>query len=153
MFQFLKRKLRGGSTPTPALSEPKPIPCVIVDKPKIQKPKTKNYRIVTYKSLLNGVEFCGVVLKTVEHEKAKSQTTQNIHIVSIFKDGGRKVTPYLKWINDSYCTYITEKMNLDDIDSKYFDYDWMVDDAEKKRIKGISSKIALQESDGGEISA
>lgn len=152
MFQYLKRKLIGGGIPTPTLSKP---PCVkiVEDTTKIQKPKTKTYRIVTYKSLLNGVEFCGVVLKTVTHEKAKSSTTHKIHIVSIFKDGGHEVTPYLKWINDSYCTHITEKMNLNYIDSKYFDYDWMVDDAEKKRLKGISSKISLQESDGGEISA
>jgi hypothetical protein len=119
-----------------------------VDTPNIKIPANK---FVIFKSILNDIKHEAVILKTVEHEKAKSEATRYIHIVSVFKRDGKKIIPYLKWINKSYCSPITEERDINNIPSHYFDYDWMVNDEETKRVKRISSKVSLQEKDGGTI--
>ena len=116
--------------------------------PPPKKPKSKKQKSVTFISLSN-IKHEAVVLDVVEYEKYKSIENKFVYIVSVIKVGDKKVTPYLKYINKSYCIEAT--IDLSKIEEKYLDYDWMKNNEEAQRIKRIGTERALQEKDGGEI--
>jgi hypothetical protein len=109
------------------------------------KPKTKNQKGVSFKGL-SETNHLAVILKVLEYEKYKSTNNRYIYIVSVLKVGNRPVTPYLKYINKTYC--MEAEIDLSKIDKKYLDYDWM-NNEETKRIERIRSKRTLQAEDGG----
>lgn len=148
MFWKFNKKGRVGSSPTtPIEKKCEKIPQKESPKQEIPKPKTKEYKVVSFKGLSN-INHNAVILKVLEYEKFKSIENKYIYVVSVLKVGNRPVTPYLKYINKSYC--IESDMDLSKIDKKYFDYDWM-NDEETKRIKRIRSKRALQAENGWAI--
>ena len=135
MFWQRKKEACLGDVYSPPILQPK-------------KPKSKKQKTITFISCANVKHEC-VLFDVVELDKYKSIENKFVYIVSVIKVGDKKVTPYLKYINKSYCTDAT--IDLSKIEEKYLDYDWMKNNEEAQRIKRIGTERALQEKDGGEI--
>ena len=81
MLSFLKKKPKK-TTPTPT-------------------PKTKNqtdHTLIKFTGFMCTDDYDSVLLD--------SKVTDNytINIVLVFRKNGKKTTPYIKWINNAYCT-------------------------------------------------
>ena len=73
------------------------------------KPKATTKQLkVKFSGWIDSQVYEGVVVHTKELTKRKPST---VYIVSVIRVDGRKVTPYLKWINEEYCKEI-RCMNL-----------------------------------------
>ncbi len=108
MFNLFKKKQQKAEVEVvpivPSVIAMRPVTSITTtSKPKTKKPKTKEphkYNLVRFTGLLNK-DICDCVL-------LDSKVTDNytINIVLVFRKNGKKTTPYIKWINDSYCTII-----------------------------------------------
>ena len=103
---------------TPQLSTPKP------------KKKSNKKQFVSFTSWMGDNTFSGVIVKTNTYTKKKSEVIGNVYVVTVLKENGKPVRPYLKWINEEYCTMIPSYTTK--YDSKYFNYEWMENNAKEK---------------------
>ncbi len=109
--------------PTAIIEVPVGIPVVINPKPKT-KPKNQKpnkTKFIQFKGYMDG-HFHGVLLDTKPYTTKKKKKASPVHIVLVVKQDNSSVVPYLKWINDEYCSEC-EPFPIDYIQSRYLDID------------------------------
>ena len=117
MFEFMKRKPKVTPKVTPKVDKPKPK----VDEPKHETPPNLTY--VRFTGWSDKTWNRGVLLDTRE-TRALDQVSK-VNVILVTHRDGKRITPAIKWINESFCTEITpytvSHIAIRDFDPKNWD--------------------------------
>ena len=109
----------------PKTKDQKPKVKVEQPKPKVQKPRTPRRTFIEFTGWADNKVSRGVLLDTRE---ARNST---VNIVLVTHESGHRTTPYIKWINESYCRQVLP-YSVSHIDSSNFNpKNWDLIDGKK----------------------